>query len=143
MEKGGIVMGEVRAIKSPTEVGLRAGAEGSGVEELQRYLRRFGYLPIEDAGVFEPIRVTVPTADPIPGKFDNVTIDALRAYQRFHGLPPTGELDAATVAHMAIPRCGFPDIVPAFNVQGRWPTTFLRYGFQNFTPDVPPWISAR
>jgi peptidoglycan hydrolase-like protein with peptidoglycan-binding domain len=136
-------MGEVRAIQSPTEVGLRVGTEGPGVEELQRYLRRFGYLPVKDAGVFESIRVISPGTDAAPGKFDDVTVEAVRAYQNFHGLPPTGELDDATAAQMAIPRCGFPDVwdvdgVAAFAAQGnRWSTNTLRYGFQNFTPDVP------
>jgi hypothetical protein len=38
------MMERTRLIKSPTEVGLTEGAEGPGVEELQLYLRRFGYL---------------------------------------------------------------------------------------------------
>jgi peptidoglycan hydrolase-like protein with peptidoglycan-binding domain len=136
-------MADIHPIKSPTEVGLRMGAEGSAVEDLQLYLRRFGYLPVDEADEYEAIRVLLPTADPIPGRFDDVTLGALRAYQDFHGLPPTGELDDATVAQMAIPRCGVPDIwdadaVAAFVAEGsRWPTNGLRYGFQNFTPDVP------
>jgi peptidoglycan hydrolase-like protein with peptidoglycan-binding domain len=129
-------------LRSPTEVGLAEGAEGPGVEELQQYLRRFGYLLLEDTGGFDAIRVASGGPEPTSGKFDDVTVKALRAYQGFHGLPVTGELDGATVAQMAIPRCGFPDVadrdgVVNFAAQGnRWSINNLRYGFQNFTPDV-------
>lgn len=127
-------MSEIRArsVWSPAEVGLQAGARGPGVKDLQRYLRRFGYLPAPD--------------DSITGTFDDATAEALCAYQSFYGLPPTGELDDSSVAQMAIPRCGFPDLwnvddltfaVSRFVVQGnRWNRNNLRYGFQNFTPDV-------
>jgi hypothetical protein len=124
------------------EAGLRQGSEGAGVEDLQQYLRRFGYLQLEDAGAFEAVRVASPGLDPIPGRFDEATVEALRGYQTLSGLPPTGELDDATVAHMAIPRCGFPDVWDAagrasFAAQGNeWTVTTLRYGFENFTPDV-------
>jgi hypothetical protein len=35
-----------RMIRFPEEVGLARGAEGTAVEELQRYLNRFGYLKV-------------------------------------------------------------------------------------------------
>ncbi|MGH3693118.1 MAG: matrixin family metalloprotease [Pseudonocardiaceae bacterium] len=123
----------VRSVHSPTEVGLKTGAQGPGVEDLQQYLRRFGYLSTSD--------------DSITDTFDDATAEALRAYQGFHGLPPTAELDDSSVAQMAIPRCGFPDLwkvddltftISRFVAQGnRWNRNDLRYGFQNFTPDVP------
>jgi hypothetical protein len=136
------MMERTRVIKSPTEAGLMEGAEGPGVEELQRYLRRFGYLQPEDAGAFAAIFQASPGLYATPGRFDPSTVQALRAYQGFHGLPITGELDDATVAQMAIPRCGFPDVsdlggITNFAAQGnRWSTNNLRYGFQNFTPDL-------
>ncbi|WP_420540552.1 peptidoglycan-binding domain-containing protein (plasmid) [Paenibacillus polymyxa] len=39
----------------------------------------------------------------------NETEAAVRNYQQFHGLPMKGELDAATMAEMRKPRCGFKD----------------------------------
>jgi peptidoglycan hydrolase-like protein with peptidoglycan-binding domain len=67
----------------PQAVGLAAGAEGADVETLQDYLRRFGYLAQNGDGIVDP-----PAGDPEPARFDASTVNALRAYQRFHGLPP-------------------------------------------------------
>lgn len=123
----------------PTSVDLAPGAVGSDVDRLQEYLRRFGYLRPRDAGAFEPMFADGAAPDASPGTFDDTTADALRRYQLFHGLPPTAELDLATVADMSVPRCGFPDVtaVSRFAVQGsRWPTTGLRYGFGSFTGDL-------
>jgi Matrixin/Putative peptidoglycan binding domain/PASTA domain len=133
---------KARAVRSPTEIGLAEGSEGPGVEELQLYLKRFGYLQPEDPGEFAAIFEASPGLAAALGKFDQATAQALRAYQRFHGLPVTAELDDATAAQMAIPRCGFPDVWNVaghtrFAAQGnRWNTNDLRYGFQNFTPDL-------
>jgi len=123
----------------PSEVGLALGAEGIEVESLQHYLRRFGYLRSDDAGAFGPMVSNLPTPEAAPGRFDDATSDALRRYQLFHGLPPTAELDLATVAQMSIPRCGFPDVtgVSRFVVQGnRWNPTDLRYGSENLASDL-------
>ncbi len=132
-------MSNEASVVFPSEVGLGVGAEGTGVEHLQRFLRQFGYLRSEDAGAFEPMVSDLPTPEAAPGRFDDPTADALRRYQLFHGLPPTSELDLATVAEMSIPRCGFPDITGAsrFVLQGnRWNTADLRYCFDNFTGDL-------
>ena len=131
-----------RKIRFPSEVGLAQGAEGSGVEELQRYLSRFGYIKPDDPGEYASILGAAPLPEVTLGTFDDDTVRALRRYQRFHNLPRTGELDEATAAQMSMPRCGFPDVqdaagVSSFVAQGnRWTTTDLRYGFQNFTPDL-------
>lgn len=134
---------------SPTETGLRDGGQGSGVTALQQYLRRFGYLQAEaDPGAYARIRASSFKVEARDGIFDEATATAVRAYQTFHGLPATGELDDATVIQMALPRCGFPDLwdvsdlqlpegVSRFVLQGnRWYTDTLQYGFQNFTPDL-------
>jgi hypothetical protein len=135
-------MGNGREIRFPSDVGLRQGSEGSGVEELQRYLNRFGYLKVDDIGALTEVRDAAPVPETTLRTFDEATDEALRSYQRFHNLPSTGELDEATAAQMSIPRCGFPDIfdaagVSSLGVQGnRWTVTDLRYGFQNFSPDL-------
>jgi peptidoglycan hydrolase-like protein with peptidoglycan-binding domain len=131
-----------RMIRFPEEVGLARGAEGTAVEELQRYLNRFGYLKVDDIGEFTNVRDAAPIPEAPLGTFDERTAQALRSYQRFFHLPQTGELDEATVAQMSIPRCGFPDNPDDAGVSGqavqgnRWTTTDLRYGFQNFSPDL-------
>lgn len=131
-----------REIIFPSEVGITQGAEGSGVEELQRYLSRFGYLKSDEPGEYAAVLRAAVLPESEFGTFDEATLEAVRSYQRFHNLPLTGVLDEATVAQMSIPRCGFPDVrdaagVSSFAVQGnRWTTTALRYGFQNFSPDL-------
>jgi Matrixin/Putative peptidoglycan binding domain len=129
-------------IEFPTEVGLSRGAKGKGVGEVQSYLAKFGYLQADDTGQYEAARQLDKEEKAEPDTFDDATEHALRAFQRFHELPETGELDDATVAQMSIPRCGFPDLsddaLGAFVAQGnRWKKDRLRYRFMSFTPDVP------
>jgi Matrixin/Putative peptidoglycan binding domain len=135
-------MADGQEIIFPSEVGLAQGAKGLGVEELQRYLSQFGYIKRDDAGEYRRILSAAPISDVTVGTFDEATVSALRIYQRFHNLPPTGELDEATVSQMSNPRCGFPDLhdiagASSFEVQGnRWRTTDLKYAFQNFSSDL-------
>jgi peptidoglycan hydrolase-like protein with peptidoglycan-binding domain len=127
---------------SPTEVGLRTGDRGPAVGELQRYLSRFGYLPI-DATVQQRVKRTAKFT--ISEVFDDETAEGLRAYQTFHGIRVTGRLDEITVGVMAVPRCGVPDIwhardltfgVQRFVLSGtRWNKWDLRYGFVSYSPD--------
>jgi peptidoglycan hydrolase-like protein with peptidoglycan-binding domain len=134
---------------SPTEVGLQLGAEGPGVEGLQKYLRRYGYLsPGTDKDPYAVTRSSASMVEPRIGTFDEATAKALRAYQAFQGIPVTGELDGSSVAEMAMPRCGVPDLwdvsdltIPAgtsrFVLEGSvWTISNLRYAFQNFSADL-------
>ena len=129
--------------KFPSAVGLSRGASGASVDELQQFLRRFGYLDAPPAGdPFAAVRAVAPAPTASPGNFDDATVVAVCDYQRLHGLPVTGKLDQATVAQMSMPRCGFPDVprsrsLSEFVAQGnRWTNTNLTYRFQNFTPDL-------
>ena len=118
----------------PQSAGLAAGARGGDVERLQRYLAQFGYLesPTLD-GYGTRAQGAVEARE---GTFDAGTEDALRTFQQFVGLPPTGVLDDATLEQMARPRCGFPDTA-AFTLQGsKWNKANLTYAFENFTPDL-------
>jgi peptidoglycan hydrolase-like protein with peptidoglycan-binding domain len=102
---------EVQERCLPQAVGLASGDSGQEVFDLQNFLRRFGYLrqygyaPIS---VYPSNSSLIPTA--IPGEFDEGTTTALKTYQEFYGLEPTGVLDEMTVAHMSLPRCGVPDM---------------------------------
>jgi peptidoglycan hydrolase-like protein with peptidoglycan-binding domain len=119
----------------PQAAGLETGAEGEDVERLQRYLARFGYLESESLDGFGKRAARVGAVER-PGVFDERTQEALRRFQQFAGIPPTGRLDERTLEKMTHPRCGFPDTAD-FTLQGsKWTTTTLRYAFENFTPDL-------
>ena len=128
--------------KFPSAVGLSRGDSGASVDELQQFLRHFGYLDSLAADdPFATVRAVAPAPASNPGEFDDATVAAVCAYQRQHGLPITGTLDQPTVTQMSQPRCGFPDVPGArlseFVAQGnRWTKTNLTYRFQNFTPDL-------
>ena len=122
-------------VSRPSEVGLKAGDTGPAVGDLQRYLARFGYLPL-NAALQERLEGTQELR--ISEVFDEETREALLAYQAYHGLPTSGRLDAITVGQMALPRCGVLDIwnledltfgTSRFQLSGsRWNHTELRYG---------------
>uniref|UniRef100_A0A3Q3VI57 Peptidase metallopeptidase domain-containing protein n=1 Tax=Mola mola TaxID=94237 RepID=A0A3Q3VI57_MOLML len=61
----------------------------------QAYLKHYGYLN-------DP-------ADPEDPHYLEEVIEALRVFQRVNDLPPTGELDEATLGVMRQPRCGMED----------------------------------
>jgi hypothetical protein len=124
-------------------IGLTDGATGDAVVHLQDYLRRFGYLqtpPEYDA--YAQLRAGSGAPQTRDGLFDAGTREALRAYQRFLGLPISGVLDQATVQEMAKPRCGVPDWpyrsgATDFAAQGsRWTNEHVTFGFQNYTADL-------
>jgi predicted Zn-dependent protease len=116
--------------------GLSEEGEADAILELQRFLRRYGYLPPEDAPQEQVHHYTAEDAS-----LDVVTADALLAFQNFHGLSLTGELDEATAALMARPRCAVPDIVTVdvvtpFAAGNRWPGQVARFAIVDTTPDV-------
>jgi hypothetical protein len=77
---------------------------------LHRYLERFGYLA-------SPVLSELASAD-------------------LAEAAPTGQLDDATLQLMNTPRRGFPDTAE-FVLQGnKWSAINLRYGFEEFTPDI-------
>ena len=126
---------------------LKIGAKGPNTEKLQTFLTKFGYLPSPKAAKAK--KKMVPKLSPafkdmldpfvavdIPpqfGTFDEPTQIALKSFQAFHGLPPTGVLDIGTEAELSRPRCGVPDSpgggsrVAAFALGSRWSKRTLRY----------------
>lgn len=69
------------------------------------------------------------------------TIETLRsvllAYQQFHCLEPTGELDNATYRSLQEPRfCGHPDVMPVGETLRKWPTSALTWAVLNTVPGL-------
>jgi hypothetical protein len=104
----------------------RVGESKRGVEDVQNYLRQFGYVR-EGQGL--ALR---------SGEVDDTTSEALKAFQTFHRLPITGEFDSATKDVMTKARCGFPDMHSgiAFSTACRWNQRGLTYAFRNGTDDT-------
>ncbi|XP_004069292.1 matrix metalloproteinase-19 [Oryzias latipes] len=95
-------------------------------EEAKAYLRQYGYLN-------DP-------ANPEDPFYLEEVIEALRVFQRVNDLPPSGELDEATLAVMRQPRCGMEDPfnkkLHKFRIMGRWRKKNLTYRIYNYTPDM-------
>lgn len=130
----------------PSRAGLSKGSEGVNVEKLQNYLEQFGYLQserIEKSGIRTAIAESAPEKK---GSFDDHTEKALRKFQKFVGIPETGELDQETLEKMKQDRCGNMDAVPklkggqmpsGYVLSGcKWDTNNLRYAFENFGGDL-------
>ncbi|XP_077236999.1 metalloendoproteinase 2-MMP-like [Tasmannia lanceolata] len=81
--------------------GCHKGDSVKGLNQLKKYLQKFGYLP-------EYYTNTNSAEDE---SFDDLTENAIRTYQLNYNLNITGALDSKTVQHMMKPRCGVPDIV--------------------------------
>ncbi|MGC4093161.1 MAG: matrixin family metalloprotease [Polyangiaceae bacterium] len=125
----------VSDVKAP----LALGANGPEVRALHDFLRDSGYF--ENAKLREsfPRWFPVVAQAPTPDSYDQVMESAVLAFQRLNGLEQTGVADAATLALMATPRCGVPDM-DLSQVDERdkfflkdasytWGKTSLTYGF--------------
>ena len=75
---------------------------------------------------------------------------ALKNFQKFFGLPVTGELDEETLYQMKKPRCGVPDVdenggrlrIKRFSTWGKWRKTDLKY-YLSFGEDMSEADQAR
>ncbi len=101
----------------------RVGEQKTGLDAVQTFLTRFGYL---QAGAFKS------------GELDTFTCDALRKYQECNGLQTTGEFDSPTRDQIATHRCALPDAANgvAFVTRCAWERRWLTYAFNNGTNDV-------
>nr|XP_043615704.1 metalloendoproteinase 2-MMP-like [Erigeron canadensis] len=128
------------------------GSIAPALHDLKLYLARFGYLNYKKF----PYNMS-----PENYYFDEDLEAALKRYQNFYRLNPTGKLDKPTVSQMLLPRCGQRDIrynqpntnflhtvshyklFPGFF---RWPAgkTNLTYAFNLSFPNeyIPPVIRA-
>ncbi|KAL0700782.1 hypothetical protein Bca4012_056904 [Brassica carinata] len=83
--------------------GCHHGQNVDGLFRVKKYFQRFGYIPETFTGNF--------TDD-----FDDILKAAVELYQKNFRLNVTGELDAPTIKHIVIPRCGNPDVVNGTSV---------------------------
>ncbi len=105
----------------PTTPGMKIGSRNADVPNLKEFLRRFGYY---SSAV--PAHITGTDRD----LFGQGTQQALSRFQQFHNLPQTGITDAPTLATMALPRCGFPDL-PAYSVSAtKWAKRSISYAVE-------------
>lgn len=105
---------------------VKPAAEGEapeGIEHVQAFLERFGYM----AGA------------PERGRVDRNTSEALRKFQEFNGLEPTGIFDERTREVMTFPRCGLPDMTAgaAFSTTCKWNKTDITFAFDTGTAQSP------
>lgn len=108
---------------------LRDNEESKQVFLLQRFLRRFGYLPT-GGGAGEAGTTAQPRC-----LFDEPVRSGLRAFQEASALPVTGALDDATAKELNLPRCGFlpasPSLELRFVARSRWTRNSLRFAVLN------------
>lgn len=110
---------EIAAVPTSTR-----GRRVPGLEHVQKYLNRFGYMAemeLCEAGVL-----------------DDMTATMLRRYQRQHSLPETGTFDQATKESMTTTRCGMKDMNNGidFNVTCSWNRCNFTFAFDIGTNDI-------
>jgi hypothetical protein len=101
----------------------KKGERKRGVEDVQDYLRRFGYL---QSGKYNA------------GEVDDETSKALGTYQELYGLPKTEDFDESTKSEMTKHRCAMPDLVDGVRAVTRcaWDKRRLTYAFNHDTRDI-------
>ncbi len=111
---------EIAAVPAATR-----GKQVKGLEHVQKYLNRFGYLAEKE--VCEA------------GVLDDTTAKMLKRYQRKHGLKETGQFDAATRESMTTTRCGLRDMNNGidFATTCSWGRCNLTFAFDVGTNDIP------
>ncbi len=117
---------EVQAFPQIAELKpVRKGQRQDGLEHVQEFLSRFGYVPAPDA--------------PARGVLDDATAEALTRFQRFMNLPESGEFDERTRRLMTTPRCAMPDLSRGveFATTCSWQQSEITYAFDTGTADVP------
>ncbi|KAM5581537.1 metalloendoproteinase 3-MMP-like [Rosa sericea] len=79
--------------------GCHKGDKVKGINDLKKYLQKFGYLNYENHRHSDD------------DDFDELLEEAVKTYQLNFHLKSTGTLDDKTISTMMMPRCGVPDII--------------------------------
>ncbi|CAJ1975784.1 unnamed protein product [Sphenostylis stenocarpa] len=85
-----------------------------GLSRIKDYFSDFGYLQ---------------SSPPFNDSLDHQTRTAIKSYQRFFNLNPTGDLTNETFHKLSLPRCGVPDVNFEFSAVGNvsWPKAGRRW----------------
>ncbi|GMT11754.1 hypothetical protein PFISCL1PPCAC_3051, partial [Pristionchus fissidentatus] len=102
------------------------------IDKAKDYLQTFGYVP--PAGLS--------SGGGIKGAFEDAKSalrSAVKKFQEFAHLNPTGELDETTREKMAAPRCGEPDVqfITSGSSAFKWRKNDLTYSIDSWSPDLP------
>ncbi len=103
---------------------LQEGDSHQDIQEVQNYLKRFGYMR-EDVSVAADV-------------FEDPTVRALSRFQQRYGVGEPGILDEATRKLMAAERCGLPDVQDplAFSTRCPWNRRNITFAFGPLTSQV-------
>ncbi|CAK7325337.1 unnamed protein product [Dovyalis caffra] len=112
--------------------GCHKGESVSGLQQLKKYLEKFGYLNYGNQGKKGNNHAS-------DDKFDDLLEFAIKAYQQNHHLNVTGSLDNNTVHEMKKPRCGVPDVVNGTKHYHRTHKSIHTLAHYNFIPGRPRW----
>ncbi|KAJ0100324.1 hypothetical protein Patl1_22007 [Pistacia atlantica] len=104
--------------------GCHKGEKVKGVNELRKYMEKFGYL----SNNTQSNQVEVEEDD----DFDELLESAIKTYQLNYHLNATGVLDTKTVSKMSMSRCGMADIVNGTTRMRSGKKNADRHGFSHF-----------
>ncbi|XP_073145273.1 metalloendoproteinase 2-MMP [Henckelia pumila] len=117
-------------------LGCRHGMKVDGLAKLKNYFQYFGYLNSSDIDFSDD--------------FDDSFESAVKIYQLNFNLDTTGEIDAPTLKHIVLPRCGNPDVVNGTSTMrfGRPPSspngsTIHTVAHYSFFPNRPRWPDSK
>jgi len=100
------------------------------VDGAKKYLQNFGYV--------EPSAILSSSSS--GGGIGDTVRSAVRKFQEFAGITPTGELDLRTRTKMAEPRCGVGDVRALSSSRDdvfKWKKNRLTYSIFSYSTDLP------
>lgn len=102
------------------------GDKCEDINEIQRFLALAGFLTTDEKSAIHNDEAGLEVNIASTGVFDEATQNALREYQTFYGIEPTGSVNTDTVALMAATFCGSTQ-----TPRRSWRRTNLTYRLEN------------